>query len=437
MTKAISAVLLGLSFSIVALAQPVTLEVATASVPTLPKVWTGVTGDTSIGAVSQRNPLHYLLVGKDKEPKGWNTYDGPASIKVLRQEGRHLELQFKNPQFQINEVGTLSADGKQIQIASKDAKGLFTIDGDKITGCGNSHGTNGLFDHWLASYSSWCDEYTIGSTLVKPASQIVTILPKEWTGFISGASNRPANKPDSRHKASPEKPWNTFDAPRTLTILRQEGRHIELLWKSAQSSGKWIGMIAQNGKELQIDSRYGSVLLNISGEQMSGCGVDRGNKGTFQDWKNQYKTYCFNFVAGTTPPVLAKNTAILPKEWKGNFTVTSEGAANRFNPLYQDNAFKDKESGWNAYESSALITIQRQEGQHLEILFKTQTYQMSFIGTLSFDGKQLMMVNNNAAHLFSVVGNTISGCGVARGSGIFENWLGNYHASCNEWVVVQ
>jgi len=436
MNKLIIAVLIGLSISIAALAQTSPPMTTNASVLILPKVWTGVAGDTSIGAVSQKNPLHYLLVGKDKEPKGWNTYDGPASITVLRQEGRHLELQFKNPKFQINEVGTLSADGKQIQIASKEASGIFTIEGDKITGCGNSHGTNGLFGHWFSSYSSWCDEYAVGIALVKPPSQIVT-LPKVWTGFISGASNRPANKQDSELKANSEKPLNTFDAPRTLTILRQEGQHIELLWKSANSSGTWIGMISQNGKELKIDSRYGSVLLNISGEYMSGCGEERGTKGTFQNWKNQYKTYCFNFVAGTNPPVLPQNVPILPKEWKGHFTVTSEGAANKFNPLFKDNAIKDKDAGWNAYESSALITIQRQEGRHLEILFKTDKYQMPFIGTLSADGKYLMMVNNNAAHLFSVTGNKIAGCGVARGGGSFENWLNNYHASCNEWVAVQ
>jgi hypothetical protein len=433
MKKAMIALLMGLTFAISASGQS-TSPTTSVSVPILPKVWTGVASDTSIGAVSQRNPLHYLLVGKDREPKGWNTYDGPASITVLRQEGRHLELQFKNPKFQIKEVGTLSSDGTQIQLASKNASGLLTIDGNRITGCGNSRGTNGLADHWFSSYSSWCDDYYIGTALANPPAQVVAILPKVWTGFISGASNAATNKPDSQHNTNSEKPWDTFDAPRTLNILRQEGRHIELLWKSATASGKWIGMISQNGKELQIDSKYGSVLLNISGEQMSGCGLDRGNKSAFHDWKNQYKTYCFNFLAGTTPPALNQNVLILPKEWKGHFTVTSEGAANQFNPLYQSNSIKDR--GWNAYDSSALITIQRQKGQHLEILFKTDVYQMLFIATLSFDGKQLMMVNNNAAHLFSVAGNKISGCGVARGNGTFKNWLNNYHASCNEWVAV-
>ena len=160
MKNILIAVLLGLGFSHAAFTQSVhPTAVTTDSVPILAKVWTGVAGDTSIGAISRKNPLHYLHVGEAKQVKGWNTYDSPASLTVIRQEGRHLELQFKNPKYQINEVATLSADGKQIQIASKEATGLFTIEGDKITGCGTSQGTNGLFGHWLGSYSAWCDEY--------------------------------------------------------------------------------------------------------------------------------------------------------------------------------------------------------------------------------------------------------------------------------------
>ena len=153
MKKVIIGVLLGLGFSLAASSQSGTPAAATTSVPMLPKVWTGVAGDTSIGAISRKNPLHYLHVGEANQVKGWNKYDSPATLTILKQEGRHLDLEFKNAKYQINEVGTLSADGKQIQIASKEATGLFTIEGDKITGCGTSRGTNGLFGHWLGSYS--------------------------------------------------------------------------------------------------------------------------------------------------------------------------------------------------------------------------------------------------------------------------------------------
>ena len=118
MNKLIITALLGFGFSFSVLAQTVPAKVSTTSVPILPKVWTGVAGDTSIGAISRKNPLHYLHVGETNEVKGWNKYDSPATLTVMKQEGRHLELQFKNPQYQINEVATLSVDGKQIHIAS-------------------------------------------------------------------------------------------------------------------------------------------------------------------------------------------------------------------------------------------------------------------------------------------------------------------------------
>ena len=93
--------------------------------------------------------------------------------------------------------------------------------------------------------------------------------------------------------------------------------------------------------------------------------------------------------------------------------------------------------GWNTYDSPALITIQKQEGRHLGILFKANNYQMLFIGSLSADGQQLEMVNSIGAFTFSVLDDKISGCGVARSSGTFDRWLNNYHASCNEWVAVK
>ena len=63
MNKVIIGVLLAFGFSLSAFAQS-TPPAATTSVPILPKVWTGVAGDTSIGAISRKNPLHYLHVVK-------------------------------------------------------------------------------------------------------------------------------------------------------------------------------------------------------------------------------------------------------------------------------------------------------------------------------------------------------------------------------------
>tara|TARA_B110000503_G_C7145696_1_gene412837 strand:- start:954 stop:2285 length:1332 start_codon:yes stop_codon:yes gene_type:complete len=443
MNKVISAVLLGLGFSLSAFAQTATLAV-TSSVPMLPKVWTGVAGDTSIGAISRKNPLHYLHVGEANEVKGWNKYDGPATLTILKQEGRHLELEFKNPKYQINEVGTLSADGKQIQIASKEASGLFTISGDKITGCGNSRGTNGLFGHWLGSYSVWCNEYTVGTTPAAPSTQVVATLPKVWTGLVDVTSMGDVSKhnPKSGENVGKEeavKGWNTYDGPRTLTIIRQEGRHIEFLYKSSQTEDKWIGMLSADGKQMQIGGKYVAGIWNINGDQMSGCATGRGSNGTFLHWMNSYKSWCSNFAAGTSPPVLPQTVPVLPKEWQGNMFVTSMGATAKVNPKHADNVGKEKEvQGWNAYEAPIALTIVRQEGRHFEIVSKNPRGENRHIATLSADGKLLQIAGNTYQYVLNIAGNTLSGCANGHGrDGTFANWKDRYATACYDFAAKQ
>jgi hypothetical protein len=444
MKKVIIGVLLGLGFTLSVFAQSAPSPVND-SIPTLPKVWTGVAGDTSIGAISRKNPLHYMHVGEASQVKGWNTYDSPATLTILKQEGRHLDLEFKNPKYQINEVGTLSVDGKQIQITSKEATGLFTIEGDKITGCGTSRGTNGLFGHWLGSYSAWCDEYTVGTTPAAPSTQVVATLPKVWTGFYSSTSLGAANKHNPNHEANigkdkSVKGLNTYEGPpRTITFIRQEGRHVEFLWKSSRSESKFIGMLSADGKQMAVSSGSSTGIWNIAEGKISGCGVSRGSDGSFTHWFNNYQAYCVDFLAGTIPPEFPQQVVTIPKEWKGTFTLTAEGAPNVLNPWHRSNVGQAKEvKGWNAYDSVAVITLQRQTGRHLELLMQAGKFQNTFVGTLSSDGKQLQMVSNNAAYLLSIVGEKISGCGVARGiDQTFSHWLNSYVAFCYEFTAIK
>ena len=283
---------LGIGFSLSAFAQTAPSTATTSNLaPILPKVWTGVAGDTSIGAISRKNPLHYLNVGESGQVKGWNTYDSAATFTVLRQEGRHLELQFKNPKYQITEIGTLSADGKHIEIASKEASGFFTIEGDKLTGCGSSRGTNGLFSHWFSSYSAWCDEFTVGTSPVASSKQALATLPKVWTGVIAATSIGDPSKHNlnidaNGGKEKAVKGWSAYDGLRTMTIIRQQGRHIEFLWKSPNLEDKWIGMLSADGKQMQITNQYASGLWRIDGDRISGCATGSGSKGTFTHWFN-------------------------------------------------------------------------------------------------------------------------------------------------------
>ena len=446
MKKVIIVLLLGINFSHTALAQSVHPTAVTTSDPVLlPKVWTGVAGDTSIGAISRKNPLHYLHVGETSQVKGWNKYDSPATLTILKQDGRHLELQFKSPKYQINEVGTLSVDGKQIQITSKEASGLFTIEGDKIAGCGYSQGTNGLFGHWLASYSVWCDEYSVGTTPAPPSKQAIAALPKVWTGILSATNFGSPTRHVPNHEANMGKDkvvkgWTMHDeAPMTITILRQEGRHIEFLYKSASAETKFIGMLSADGKQIQVSSGYSTGAWTITGDKISGCTVGRGMDGSFTDWFNNYQAYCVDLVAGTIPPAFPQQAVTISKEWKGTFTLTAEGAPNILNPWHRDNVGQEKEvKGWNAYESVAVITVQRQTGRHLELLMQAGKFQNTFVGTLSSDGRQLQMVSNNAAYLLSIVGEKISGCGIARGiDKTFNHWLNNHVAFCYEFTAVK
>ncbi len=439
MNKAIIAVLLGLGFSLSVLAQSAPSAASSDAVPILPKVWTGVAGDTSIGAISRKNPLHYLHVGEANQVKGWNKYDSPATLTILKQEGRHLDLEFKNPKYQINEVGTLSADGKQIQITSKEATGLFTIEGDKITGCGTSQGTNGLFGHWLGSYSAWCDEYTVGTTPAAPSTQVVATLPKVWTGNLSATNIGGPNRHVPNHEANigkdkAVKGWTMHDeTPRTITILRQEGRHIEFIYKSARAESKFIGMLSADGRQIAVSSGSSAWIWNIAEGKMSGCGVSRGSDGSFTHWFNNYQALCSDFIAGTSPPVPPQGVPTLPKEWRGTLTNTSIGAQTPNDPNHAK-----APKGWNVVDEARTLTVLRQEGRHLEFLLKSPRGEWKYIGTLSQDGKQLQMSSKIHNQAMTISGNAMSGCGSARGGdGTFSHWINSYSAYCLEYSAVK
>lgn len=134
--------LLVLGFSVSALAQTTDSQI-----PTLGKFWEGSTSETSINA-------------SDKKPKV-NKQDVAASITILKQDGRHVELTYKNPIYEAYEIGTISADGKLLQISYKGGSGTYEISANKLSGCGAGRVSDGLFSHWFNTYYAWCDEFTL------------------------------------------------------------------------------------------------------------------------------------------------------------------------------------------------------------------------------------------------------------------------------------
>jgi hypothetical protein len=126
-------------------------------------------------------------------------------------------------------------------------------------------------------------------------AQTVPILPKEWKGEMSGTS---IGVTGSGNPNQFSRGWNTLDEGRTLIVLRQEGRHLEMALKNPRGEILFIGTISKDGKQIIVTDQGGlSMTLNFSGNSLSGCGATRGVKGTFDDWFNSYAALCLDLTA--------------------------------------------------------------------------------------------------------------------------------------------
>jgi len=76
---------------------------------------------------------------------------------------------------------------------------------------------------------------------------------------------------DNVGKEKAPQDWNTYDEPRTLTILRQDGRHLELLVKSSLTEDTMVGTLSVDGKQLQTADKNPQFLLTISADGLHGC----------------------------------------------------------------------------------------------------------------------------------------------------------------------
>lgn len=125
-------------------------------------------------------------------------------------------------------------------------------------------------------------------------SQSIQILPKEWNGSvvftsIGGVSKFNADKKDE---------WNYFEAPRSLTILRQKGRHIEAVYKSPDAKlPLWAGTISRDGRQIYFAGKQDQITFNISENKMYGCGIARKDTEGFEGWTNSYGSYCVELTA--------------------------------------------------------------------------------------------------------------------------------------------
>ena len=93
--KSIIGLALGLGMSALVNAQ---------SIPTLAKVYSGNTTETSINA-SKKNPKT-------------QTQNVTATLTVIKQDGPHVEFTYQNPHYKAYEIGTISPDGKKLVFSS-------------------------------------------------------------------------------------------------------------------------------------------------------------------------------------------------------------------------------------------------------------------------------------------------------------------------------
>jgi hypothetical protein len=135
--RSIISLTLGLGMSVLVNAQ---------TIPALAKVYEGHTNETSINA-SEENPKT-------------QTQQVRATVTILKQDGPHVEFTYENPTYKAFEIGTISPDGKQLQIAYKGGSGVYNISENKLVGCGSGRVNEGPLGEWINTYYAWCDDLT-------------------------------------------------------------------------------------------------------------------------------------------------------------------------------------------------------------------------------------------------------------------------------------
>ncbi len=115
-----------------------------AGVKKLPIRWSVHVIGTAQGCPMLHNPKH-LMHSKEKAQSFesiWNTFSLTWTLKVVKQTGQHLKLILESPIYKEFPVGTLSMDGKFLQIVGEYFAWTMHIDGDIMSGSGfaiNNH----------------------------------------------------------------------------------------------------------------------------------------------------------------------------------------------------------------------------------------------------------------------------------------------------------
>ena len=115
--------------------------------------------------------------------------------------------------------------------------------------------------------------------VVPALAQTVPVLPKIWQGNLSathaGATSPSKHSPDHPDNGGPkgDAAFSRTDEVRTLTVVRQDGRHLAGTWSSSRHVANWVGTLSMDGRQLQVATDTNSLFnLTIDGDRMYGCG---------------------------------------------------------------------------------------------------------------------------------------------------------------------
>ena len=122
-------------------------------------------------------------------------------------------------------------------------------------------------------------------------------LPKEWVGSISHNNVGYGGKYNSDQQSSNKLQYHSYNEPRSLTILEQDGQSLRLLYKADAISYTLIGTLSANGKEMAVANETSFAVLNVEPDRIIGCGSSRGGKPnpSYGQWKQSYATWCVDF----------------------------------------------------------------------------------------------------------------------------------------------
>jgi len=119
------------------------------STPLLPVVWSGSWIGSSWGIGSNHHPRSHSH--GELEPE-WHAWTAPWSMRIARQEGRHLQLFYRTDNHESRAVAVLSADCRRMVLTGEVAIYHFDVDLEAGTMVGQwtarPHGSDRVGSHF-------------------------------------------------------------------------------------------------------------------------------------------------------------------------------------------------------------------------------------------------------------------------------------------------